>query len=53
MKLRWNERLDRYGFESREAAIAAAPRDARIVSYVLPGRRQRWAIAIVDSRIAA
>lgn len=48
IRLKWNERLAAYGFESRDAALAAAPYGARVVHYVLSGRRQRWAIAVRD-----
>lgn len=47
-RLKWNERLAAYGFESRDAALAAAPYGARVVHYVLAGRRQRWAIVVKD-----
>ena len=48
LRLRWNERLHDYGFESRDAALAAAPYGARVVHYTLAGNRQRWAIAVRD-----
>ena len=47
-RLKWNERLHAYGYETRDAALAAAPKGARVVPYVLAGNRQRWAIAVRD-----
>lgn len=48
IRLKWNERVHKYGFESRDAALAAAPNGARVVPYVLAGNRQRWAVAVRD-----
>lgn len=48
LRLKWNERLHAYGYETRDAALAAAPSGARVVHYTLTGNRQRWAIAVRD-----